>query len=57
MLYRDSYYNPDEHENEPVEEVELSIAKHRNGPTGKIKLAYQKDIFAFYGVQKNNEAN
>ena len=52
MLYRDSYYNPDEHQDEEREDVELSIAKHRNGPTGRIKLAYEKDIFAFYGIKK-----
>ena len=52
MLYRDSYYNPDDHQDEEREDVELSIAKHRNGPTGRIKLAYEKDIFAFYGIKK-----
>ena len=57
MLYRDSYYNPDEHENETSEEVELSIAKHRNGPTGKIRLSYEKDIFRFYGITNSKEEN
>lgn len=47
LLYRDSYYkakeehrpeteNPDE-----VQEAEIIIAKHRNGPTGIVKLGFQ----------------
>ena len=37
MLYRDNYYN-----NQPTESnlAELIIAKHRNGPTGKIRLNF-----------------
>ena len=57
MLYRDSYYNPDNESEDASEEVELSIAKHRNGPTGRIKLSYQKDIFRFYGLTDSNEVN
>ena len=57
FLYRDAYYNRDEHLNEEREDVELLIAKHRNGPTGNIKLAFEKDINAFYGIKNNLEEN
>ena len=57
FLYRDAYYNREEHQNEEREDVELLIAKHRNGPTGNIKLAFEKEINAFYGIKNNLEEN
>ncbi|MDO4198134.1 MAG: replicative DNA helicase [Erysipelotrichaceae bacterium] len=54
FLYRDAYYNRNEEQSEAREDVELSIAKHRNGPTGTIKLAFEREINAFYGI-KNTE--
>jgi len=47
LLYRDSYYKAkEEHRPEienydEVQEAEIIIAKHRNGPTGKVKLGFQ----------------
>ena len=38
FLYRDSYYNP-ENDND---ELEINVAKHRNGPTGSTKVYYNK---------------
>lgn len=38
FLYRDEYYNPDSEERGTGEVI---IAKHRNGPTGSIKLTYK----------------
>ena len=47
MLYRDSYYKKKE-EHKPqydnpgeVEEAEIIVAKHRNGPVGTVKMAFQ----------------
>ena len=47
MLYRDAYYKKKE-EHKPqydnpgeVEEAEIIVAKHRNGPTGTVKMAFQ----------------
>ena len=37
FLYRDSYY-----EQTKDEQLELHIAKHRNGPTGKVAVRYQR---------------
>lgn len=54
FLYRDDYYRKKDEEVKPIEEVELSLAKHRNGPTGLVKLLFEKDINAFYGMKKGD---
>ncbi len=40
FLYRDEYYNPEDPDVEGL--AELNIAKHRNGPTGNVKLTFVK---------------
>ena len=55
FLYRDAYYNHEDNSNEEREDVELLISKHRNGPTGKVVLAFEKEINAFYGIKNNIE--
>lgn len=55
FLYRDAYYNRDEIQNDTREDVELILAKHRNGPTGKITLAFEREINAFYGIRNYSE--
>ena len=44
FLYREDYYKPDT-ENKNI--TELIIAKHRNGPTGTIKLQFDRDFIRF----------
>lgn len=44
MLYRDQYYNPDTPEQGVTE---LIIAKHRNGPTGTIKILFDPQLTKF----------
>ena len=44
FIYRDDYYNKDS--NEPGV-AEIIIGKHRNGPTGTVKLAFLKPITRF----------
>ncbi len=44
MLMREEYYHPTE-ENKNM--AELIVAKHRNGPTGTIKLAFIKEYARF----------
>jgi replicative DNA helicase len=40
MLYRDNYYNNNQHKNIDKNIVELIIAKQRNGPIGTIELEF-----------------
>lgn len=40
FLYRDDYYNKD---SRAKNILEIKLAKHRNGPTGKISVAYAKE--------------
>jgi replicative DNA helicase len=49
FLYRDELYNPD---SERRGEAELIIAKHRNGPTGKITLAFMSQYTKFASIAK-----
>ena len=44
FIYRDEYYNP---ETTNKGEAELSIAKQRNGPTGRLTLLFQPNITKF----------
>ena len=45
FVYRDEYYNGDESDSQGI--AELIIAKHRNGPTGTIELAFMKRFAKF----------
>jgi replicative DNA helicase len=49
FLYRDDYYN-DNPENKNI--LEVDIAKQRNGPTGVIKLYYNKEINKISNLSK-----
>ncbi len=55
FIYREDYYKKDEERSEKREDVELIIAKHRNGPIGTVKLAFEKDINAFYSISNSEE--
>ena len=57
FLYRDAYYNREDNADDQREDVELLLSKHRNGPTGKILLAFEKEINAFYGIKNAAEEN
>ena len=48
FLYRDGYYNPETSEPDLTEFI---IAKHRNGPTGTLKMRFQREytLFLPYG--------
>lgn len=58
MIYRDAYYNAKEDEDgEPVppleiEEAEVIVAKHRNGPTGKVVLGFQPRYTRFVNLKR-----
>lgn len=48
FLYRDEYYHPEETDQQGIAEVNL--AKHRNGPTGTIKLSFVKRYVRFSDI-------
>jgi replicative DNA helicase len=54
FLYRDEYYN-DKTEEPGVAEV--IVAKHRNGPTGTVKLRFRKDQTLFYNLEQRRGAS
>ena len=52
MLYRDEYYSPDT----PDQGIaEVIIAKHRNGPTGGVKLLFQSELTKFENLAKPSD--
>ncbi|MEE1333190.1 MAG: DnaB-like helicase C-terminal domain-containing protein, partial [Erysipelotrichaceae bacterium] len=58
MLYRDSYYNEaakEEAEKNNSEQLEINIAKHRNGATRKIMLAFQANTNALFNISGQTE--
>jgi replicative DNA helicase len=61
LLYRDAYYKAkEEHRNIPwnpdeVEEAEIIIAKHRNGPTGVVKLGFQPAYARYKTLYRGGE--
>ncbi len=52
FVYRDELYN----ETTDMQNIaELSIAKHRNGPTGRVHLFFRKELAQFHAVQFERE--
>jgi replicative DNA helicase len=49
FIYRDEVYNPD---SDARGEAELIVAKHRNGPTGSIRLAFMNQYTKFASFAK-----
>ncbi|HWH15675.1 MAG TPA: replicative DNA helicase, partial [Miltoncostaeaceae bacterium] len=47
MIYRDEYYNPDSQEQGVAE---VNLAKHRNGPTDRVKLAFMGKYAKFGNI-------
>jgi replicative DNA helicase len=50
MLYRDSYYNPDSPDRDLAEVI---ITKHRNGPTGIVKLVFEPELTKFKNLMRS----
>ena len=58
FIYREEYYFPNEQEwasqhgdkEYPREQADIIIAKHRNGPTGRIKLRFRRDLARFESI-------
>ncbi len=49
MLYRDAYYNPDTPDRDITE---LIVTKHRNGPTGVVKLVFDPGLTKFKNLAR-----
>lgn len=58
FIYRDEYYYKSEEEwiaahpdrEYPREEADVIIAKHRNGPTGRVKMRFRQNIARFESI-------
>lgn len=52
FIYREAYYNPD---TERTNITDLIVAKHRNGPTGKIELYFHPERLRFMSLDKKHD--
>ena len=52
FIYREAYYNP-ETERENI--TDLIIAKHRNGPTGRVELYFHPERLRFMSLDKRHD--
>jgi replicative DNA helicase len=58
FIYRDEYYHTEEEwqglhpdKEYPREEADIIVAKHRNGPTGQVKLRFRHNLAKFYNYE------
>lgn len=51
FIYREAYYNPDT-DRENI--TDLILAKHRNGPTGKVELYFHPERLRFMSLDKKH---
>lgn len=51
FIHREEYYDP---ETEKKGVAEIKIAKHRNGPTGSVDIAWVKEMASFRNLSKDN---
>lgn len=54
FLYRDAVYN-DAPDNPKANIAEVIIGKHRNGPTGRVELFFDKEYTAFRSLTRDSE--
>ncbi len=50
FIYREAYYNPD---TDRQNVTDLILAKHRNGPTGKVELYFHPERLRFMSLDKH----
>jgi len=53
FIYREEYYNPD---TDRKQITDLIIAKHRNGPVGKIELFFHPERLRFMSLDRTHES-
>ncbi len=51
MIYRDDYYNPEDSEEKGIAEV--NVAKNRNGPVNRVKLAFMGNYAKFGNLARD----
>ena len=51
FIYRDDAYNPDSTDKGTAE---IIVAKHRNGPTGKVRLAFLEHLTKFANMARGS---
>jgi replicative DNA helicase len=51
LIYRDDYYNPDSEEKGIAE---VNLAKHRSGPTDRVKLTFMGTYAKFGNLKRDN---
>lgn len=54
FIYRPGYYEPDNPEFENI--TELILAKHRNGPVGKVELYFHPERLRFMSLDKRHQS-
>jgi replicative DNA helicase len=55
FLYSEDYYKQQKGLRPESSTMDLMVAKHRNGPTGEVKLLFRKDIGRFYSLEENED--
>jgi len=50
FIYRDEVYNQ---ASERLNQADIIVAKHRNGPTGNVSLYFRKELTQFGNLAKN----
>lgn len=53
FIYRDEYYNPD---TDKKKTAEVIVAKHRNGPVGKVELYFENSLTKFQSITTHYSA-
>jgi len=54
FIYRDEIYNP---ESDAMGIAEINLAKNRNGPVDRVRLAYMPNFTKFADLQRSNESD
>lgn len=55
FLYREKYQQHEENDN-GIDEVDVDIAKHRNGSTERFSLVFSKNVNAFYNKEEDYDS-
>jgi len=51
FIYRDEVYNEN---TDKLNQADIIVAKHRNGPTGTVALFFRKELTQFANMRKDS---